>query len=168
MKHWLIFALIAGTFGANAAAPVFSANGLDPVKIGDTIARLGIDLRQRVDVGAQGDSCVLFSTRDGENFGISYLISDRVLARINVDYYGTSTDPTTIRTAEGIGLGSTEEDVMKAYGARVRAEPDTGDPTWHYLYVDDPASGRGLRFDTDGKKVTSMHAGQYPELKGGC
>ena len=166
MKRHLVFAFVAGTCGANAADLTLSADGLALGAIGDSTSHLERVLRQKIPVETQPGSCVVVAGFDQEKLGITYVIEDETLTRINVDYYGKS--PSTIHTAAGIGLGSAEEDVMKAYEGRVRIESDTGDPSWHFLYVDEPDGSRGLRFDTDGKKVKSMHAGQYPALKLGC
>jgi hypothetical protein len=67
-----------------------------------------------------------------------------------------------IHTASGIQVGSTEGDVKRTYGPRIRIEPHKYDPDGHYLeYVAVDAADRpfGLLFETDGRRVTSFRAG---------
>ena len=169
MKRCLVLACVMAMLGtANAADQILTPEGLAPVKIGSPVAPLENLLRKKLDVSPHGCSVAVDYSPDG--LGISYLIEDRRVTRINVDYYGNSANPLTIRTAVGIGLGSTEDEVKSAYGDRVRVEAYDGDPTWHHLYVDEPDHSRGVAFDTDGKKVKGMRAGEYPSLRSteGC
>ena len=175
MKRWLLLAcLLCGT--ANAADIVLTERDVTladygTVTVGDKVDKMERVLRQPLPSSPDRTVC-LIATPKGEltTTGISFLIEDKHLTRINVDYYDRSPEPLTIKTPAGIGLGTSEEDVMKAYAGHVRVEPDSGDPSWHYIYVDAPDGQTGLRFDTDGKKVKSMHAGGYPALsyKQGC
>ena len=169
VKPWQLVACVIAACGvSDAAGLVLTPDGLGTTEIGTSASQMERMLRQKI--LPVGEGCVVVAADDGRFPGISYVIEDKRVSRINVDYYGNSEQPLAIRTAAGIGLGSTEDDVKKAYGDRVRIEPNPGDPTWHYLYVDEPDHARGLAFDTDGKTVKSMHSGTYPALgyKQGC
>jgi hypothetical protein len=172
MRYLLAILLLSTVTGAaNAADAVLAPGGLGPVAIGSSISQMERLLRQQIPGSSFDDGgCAVVAGNDKRQLGISYLMESRRVTRINVDYYGDAAEPLTIHTEAGIGLGSSEEDVKKAYGDRVRIEPNSGDPTWHYLYVDEPDHLSGLAFDTDGKTVKSMHAGVYPALnyKQGC
>jgi hypothetical protein len=107
--------------------------------------------------------------------GLFVMLEDDKLTRITL--YGA----TTLRTAEGIGLGDTAAHVKEVFGARARSLPHRyDDAPAEYIQVwegagpfpedvQDPAA-RGVVFETDHTgKVTAIHAGgpsiQYIE---GC
>jgi hypothetical protein len=164
MKHQLVLACVMAMWGtASAADPILTPDGLGPVKIGSSLAALQNALGQRIDIRSK--DCVLFADPGRHRPGVSYMIEERRVTRIGIDYYRDSNYPLTVRTLAGVGLGSTEDEVIKAYGDRVRVEPYDGDPSWHHLYVDEPDHSRGIAFDTDGKKVKSMRIGEYPSLR---
>ena len=163
MKRCLVLACVMAMVGtANAADEVLTPDGLAPVKIGWKVPALENVVGHKITPNPTGCSIVV-DYRE-EHLGISYMLEERRVTRISVDYYGNSPSPLTIRTAAGIGLGSTEDEVMKAYADRIRVEPYDGDPSRHHLYVDEPDHSRGMAFDTDGTKVKSMHTGEYPAL----
>ncbi len=169
----LLVALLAGCGAALAADPasLLSANGVGKLKVGMPIA----DLERIVHAGQSYDpyanhGCSVVTAKALSPWGLSFQIEDKHLTRINVDYYDTNTRPTLIKTAKGIGLGSSEADVIKAYAGRVRVKPNPQDPTWHTLYVDTPDHRRGMAFETNGKTVQSLRVGEYPSIenKEGC
>jgi hypothetical protein len=164
MKRCLILAYAMAMWGAaNADDGILTPDGLAPVKLGWKVPALENVVRYKIMLNPAGCSIVV-DYRE-EHLGISYMLEESRVTRISVDYYGNSPSPLTIRTAAGIGLGSTEDEVMKAYADRIRVEPYDGDPSWHHLYVDEPDHSRGMAFDTDGKKVKSMRTGEYPSLR---
>jgi hypothetical protein len=148
-----------------------SADGMGNIRIGVPIDVLQREVHQNLPYNPyENHGCAQVTTMDLEPWGVSFMIEQKVLTRINVDYYGTDPRPPTIKTAEGIGLGSSEADVIKAYGSRVRIKPNALDPTWHTLFVDTPDHTRGMIFETDGKTVKSLRVGQYPSIESpsGC
>ena len=71
---------------------------------------------------------------------------------------------TGIETVAGIGVGSTEEEVRKAYPwTRVQLHKYT---SGHYLIIDIGGvdGTRRLIFETDGMRVTRYRVGRIPEV----
>ena len=101
--------------------------------------------------------------------GLSFTIESGYLTRVNVEFYGTDPRSLLIKTEAGIGLGSREEDVLKAY-PRAKVNPNPADPTWHTIIAEAPDRTRGIVFETNGKTVKSMRAGATPAINfaNGC
>ena len=97
--------------------------------------------------------------------GILFLFEDGKLSRIS------AIEPSAVATPRGMHVGSTAEEVRKAYGAGIKTEPHHyEDPPAEYLTFWLDPDRRGVRFETDNHgKVDSIHAGtssiQYVE---GC
>jgi hypothetical protein len=167
MKYALVLSIVLA-----AAAPAWaddSLNGLSPeglgdLKIGTAVDKVEAHLNEKLGYNQyENRGCSVLTTKKLEPTGISVVIDSKVLTRINVDYFGKSPLPQTIKTDKGIGLGSSEEDVSKAYpGARVK--PNPGDPSWHTIIVETPDHAKGIVFETDGKTVKSMRAGTYSAI----
>lgn len=71
-------------------------------------------------------------------------------------------------TAAGVGVGSTEAEVIEAYEPFVRVTQHHYDPQSHYLIVRSPAPAlRRYRivFETDGQRVDAFRAGRLPEVE---
>ncbi len=165
MKRVLLLAtLLIGP--ANAEAPLLlSPTGLGDVQVGWDIDRLGRQLHDKLPYNPYlNRGCGIVTAKQQEAYGITYMIEDKILTRINVDYYGTDPRPLEIKTEAGVGLGSSEEDLAKAYAGKMRVEKNPGDPSWHTIYVDTPDQTHAVVFETDGKKVKSMRAGLYPAV----
>jgi hypothetical protein len=146
-------------------ADVLSADGYSNIKIGMPPEQVERALHQVLGYNPYANrGCSLFTTPQMEPKGLSIVIDQKRLVRINVDYYSANSKPRTIKTAEGIGLGMTEEELLKAYGAAAVVKPNPGDPTWHTIFVDSADHMSGLAFETDGKTIKSMRAGSYPAL----
>ncbi len=165
MKRAFLFAVLFAGSGVASAAAVLSANGYGDVKIGMKIDQVERVLHSTLAYNPYANhGCSITFNAQMEPYGISYVIDNKVLTRINLDFTTTDERVLTVKTDTGIGLRSPEEDVMKAYAGRVRVQPNSGDPSWHTLYVDEPDQSRGIVFETDGKKVKSIRAGAYPAI----
>jgi hypothetical protein len=166
MKYASVLAIVL------AAAPAFaevSLNGLSPeglggLKVGTPVDRVETLLSDKLGYSQyQNGGCSVLTTKKLEPLGISLMIESKILTRINIDYFSKSTLPQTIKTDSGVGLGSTEEEVRKAYpGARVK--PNPSDPTWHTVIAETPDHAKGIAFETDGKTVKSMRVGTYSAI----
>lgn len=167
MKRMLGF-LFAVTIAPCAMAQdyphVLSVDGIGSIKFGMNNEQVERILHEKTPYNQFANhGCSQFTTPALEPTGISFMIEQKRLTRINVEYYGTDPRPLTIKTDAGVGLGSTEEDVRKAYpNAVVKDNP--ADPTWHTIVAETPDHSRGLIFETDGKKVKSMRAGENPAI----
>ncbi len=141
-----------------------SMDGIGNVMIGTDIDRVEMLLRGKLGYSQfENHGCGVVTTPTLESTGLSFVIEAKKLTRVNVDYYAKSPLPLTIKTDTGIGLGSSEADVMKAYpNAKVKLNP--ADPTWHTITDESPDRTKGIVFGTDGKTVKSMRAGATPTV----
>lgn len=164
MKYALVLSvLIAATPALAYDIPNgLSADGLGSIKIGLPVDKLEQILRDKIGYSQfNNHGCSVLTTPMLSNTGISFVIETNVLTRINIDYVGKSEIPASIKTDVGLGLGSTEADVRKAY-PHARVKPNSGDPSWHTIFADTPDGQRAIVFETDGTKVTTIRAGAYP------
>lgn len=97
--------------------------------------------------------------------------NDKVLIMLENDQVTrvSSYDP-TIKTEMGISVGSTERQVKKAYAANLAVSQHQYDEKGHYLITKSQDGKYAIVFETDGTRVTVIHAGleasaQYVE---GC
>jgi hypothetical protein len=159
------------TAAAPAPAPTYdwklTPTGWGPVRIGMNRDQVQKALKDQLEGDAFDNegNCIELFPESEELKGNYFMFLDGKLSRISVS------GPSKIVTPRGIGVGSNADDVRKAYGEKLRAEPN------HYL--DLPAEyltfwlkpeKSGVRFETDAqRKVETIHAGnssiQYIE---GC
>jgi|WetSurMetagenome_2_1015567.scaffolds.fasta_scaffold250123_2 hypothetical protein len=166
MKRVLAFAILAALGTAAWAGDgdlVFSSKGLGMLPVGTRFHALEVILRQKLpDNFLVSPECTILTTKQVEPLGLSVMLEGGVVTRLSVEY--TANGPSPIKTAEGIGLGASEDEVKAAYGDKLRVRPNRYDPTWHYLVVDAPDKKSAVIFETNGQKVTSMRAGDYPSV----
>jgi hypothetical protein len=166
MKRILAFAILAalGTAAwADDADLVLSSKGLGMLPVGTRFHSLEAILQQKLpDNILVSPECTILTAKRIEPLGLSVMLEGGVVTRVSVEY--TANGPSAIKTAEGIGLGASEDEVKAAYGDKVRVQPNRYDPTWHYLVVDSPDKKGAVIFETNGKKVTSIRAGDYPSV----
>lgn len=171
-RAFLVLVLLATT------APAFAddipnglnEDGIGNIKVGINVDRLEQLLHDKLGYNQYTNhGCSTLTTRHLETTGISMMIENKILTRINVDYYGKSELPLTIKTDTGLGLGSNEADVLKAY-PNAKVKRNAADPTWHTIFVETPDLSKGIVFETDGKTVKSMRAGANPAISypNGC
>ena len=96
---------------------------------------------------------------------------DKLLVMLENDWVTrvSSYDP-TIKTKLGIHVGSIEQQVKKAYAKNILIRPHQYDEHGHYLITKSSNGKYAIVFETDGIRVTGIHAGlensaQYVE---GC
>jgi hypothetical protein len=141
--------------------------GWGPVKIGMTRMQvskaLNVELQGNF-IDSEGTCQELVGVDDALE-GLFFMFEDGKLTRI------TATEPSAVMTPRGIHVGSTDDEVRKAYGTGLEIEPHHYEeaPAEYLTFWLDPAKN-GVRFETDlHGKVESIHAGndgsQYIE---GC
>ena len=167
MKRLAILLTVLATGAGPAPQWTLSPTGYGPARIGMTRAQVSKALHVELEGEAfdNEDSCIDLIGANDTLPGMYFLFEDGKLTRIS------ATEPSAVTTPRGLHVGSTAEEVRKAYGPALKAEP-------HY-YEDLPAEyltfwlkpeKSGVRFETDRQgKVESIHAGggsiQYVE---GC
>jgi hypothetical protein len=132
-------------------------DGIGPVRIGMTVNQVNAALGENFSIPTDKDeqSCYYLEPRQHPDTGIMML--DNRVARVDVFLPGggISISPTTA-TADGVRIGDSEARVMKLYGQKV-AVSQHAYVDGHYLTI---RSGKyGLRFETEGNKVTGFYAG---------
>lgn len=155
---WLLAALVGMIYACEESR--ISVKGFKGVTIGMTVAEAseayGSPLTGTPAPEDQG-SC--YYVGPGESAGpFSFMVYDGHIARIDIDGPG-------ILTLAGIGVGSLESEVQKAYPGKVKVSPHPySGPEYHYLTVN-PQKGFAIIFETDGKKVTSYRTGKLPQVR---
>lgn len=125
-----------------------------PVRIGMTlpeVRRIFHDNDARLAGPDEADECAYFESAKTPK-GLGIMFSRGRVVRIDVYKPG-------IRTATGIGVGDTEDEVKRKYPEHLKVEPHPYNPeTGHYLIYN--ANGDlGMIFETDENKVTSFRTG---------
>lgn len=167
-RSLIVIALVCSTAAFSAGSETtLTPEGLGSVRIGMTKRQaeqaLGKKLRVEYPMTTDDNSCSYAYRADGKDRDIGYMLIDGRIARIDI---GVIPLRAKIVTTAGVGRGSTESAVRKAYGKRLQVSPHPygDDDNWHYLTADEPDHKRGIIFETDGKRVTSFRAGIYPAL----
>jgi hypothetical protein len=144
---------------------VMTPSGFGPVLAGMPVAELRRALGEPItpSYGA-GATCAYVRPAALPN-DVLVMIERDTVARVDVRAKG-------VLTAEGVGVGDTEQRVLEQYAGRVRTSPHkyTG-PTGHYLTVSAPPDSTHLLvFETDGRLVTNYRSGRRSavELVEGC
>jgi hypothetical protein len=155
-----------------------TVDGLAPVRLGMKIsaaeralgAKLGRLSRSSDGFSNEseaGEVCWLWRRRDGCNPGITYMSERGSIVRIDTDGQVRITERTT--TVRGIGPGSSETEVQKAYGPDLQLEPHPIAAGTMWAVVERSRSG-GIRIEIRNGIVVAMFAARgdaldYPE---GC
>ncbi|MBC7897636.1 MAG: hypothetical protein H7066_19615 [Cytophagaceae bacterium] len=136
-----------------------STTGFGPAHIGLTLAQLNTALGESLTLHDPIDpSCGHVSPR-AFPAGVSLMIVDDSVARVEVDTAG-------VRTADGAQVGDSEQSVLALYVGRVQVMPHkyTG-PEGHYLVVSAPGDTMSrIVFETDGQRVERYRAGRRPAV----
>ena len=94
--------------------------------------------------------------------GLSFMVENGTVVRADVDSAGAA------RTAEGIGVGSTEAEITRAYGQHVTIQLHKyqWEAGWRYFrYLPPGDSLNAILFETDGKVVKSYRVGRRPQVE---
>jgi hypothetical protein len=164
---------IAGTMLVSAAAAAGTPSwkltpaGLGPAKIGMTRAQVSKALHVELegDFFVSETSCQEMIGADDALTGLFFMFENDKLTRIS------ATEPSMFATPRGVHVGSTEQEVRRAYGKDLATEPHKYEsaPAEYLTFWLKPEKS-GVRFETDvNGKVEAIHAGtssiQYVE---GC
>lgn len=150
----------------HAAEPRVGFAGYGAARIGMTRSELQDALGKRLVDESPGDESnrCTYVYPEGVARDVGYMLLEGRLARVDVDI-------DTVSTISGARIGSTEAQVRALYPGRVQTTPHHYEgPVGHYLVVLSPDGRLGVRFETDGERVTRWYAGtqraiQYVE---GC
>jgi hypothetical protein len=148
-----------------AAKWVVTPKGVGPVLAGTSIAALSDALGERLRAEyAPGASCG-YVRASALPRGVIVMVDRDTVVRVDVR-------TGDLRTAEGVGIGDSEADVLKRYEGRVRVTPGkyTG-PAGHDLTVTAPPDTlHRIVFETAGQKVVQYRAGRRAavDLVEGC
>jgi len=146
---------------ASAPEDRVSPSGFAGVEIGMSVSGAstasGMGLLPLREVAEDELGCY-YVTPGGTPDSIFFMIWKGQVVRIDIDGPG-------ILTVEGVGIGSTESEVLAAYPDQVitTSHPYTG-PEGHYLTVEFENS-LTIIFEADGKKVISYRAGRDPAIR---
>ncbi len=140
------------------SAALISPEGMSPVRIGMSVAEasaaLGAPLVPDMDFD-EPEACQTLHPQGAENSPLYYMAVDGRISRISV-YEGAP----LIRTAAGVGVGSSDADVRAAYTSAIQEPAPYDDPPAHDLIVWTAPDVSGLRFEVNGMgKVVVLHAG---------
>ena len=131
---------------------VLRRDGIGGVSVGMTVAEAQAAAGQKfVREGPLGNCIYMVpETRDP---AVWFMFVDGVMSRVDV-VLGSNT-----RTREGVGNGSTEQQVKDAYPGMIVVEPSFYNPSGHRLHLKPDDNGRSMSFSTDGVKITSFSGG---------
>lgn len=136
---------------------VVHEDGVGPVKIGMTVAQLTKIFQQKLIEEDSGSDNCFYLDAPGHNH-VGFMIVDGRVVRVDVTATG-------VATSTGIQVGDPESKVRKLYGARVKVTEHTYVDDGHYLTVRSTSGRYGVRFETDGHKVTGYYAGRYESIQ---
>jgi len=138
---------------------MLDASSLGKFRTGVTLAQFNAELGEQLvpayEISTTCDHVDPASFPDG----VIVMIENDSVARFDVE-------SPVIRTREGAGVGDLEADVVRIYGSKITVSPHayTG-PDGHYLIVTPPDDTlHRIIFETDGKKVVHIRAGQRPAV----
>ncbi|GAA0539223.1 hypothetical protein FHS83_003682 [Rhizomicrobium palustre] len=163
---YLAAAILGWWTSAAAAEPALVATplGIGGVKVGMTTqaAEKALGQKLKLDFSIAGEACAPAWTTKSRLQGYYLMVQDKRVTRIDIGLPKKASGHAPILTPEGVGVGSSEAAVRKAYGKRLLIEPhpylyDQG----HYLIVEDSDHKHGIIFETDTKRVTSYRTGLF-------
>src|SRR5262245_53443820 len=179
-RRILAAAAAAAMLPVAALAQAVSFDGWGPVRLGMTVAAAERALKARLkpmDKEATRD-CWVTQRRDGKQRGVQYAVQNGRIARI--DIYTQDGETPRVKDTRGLGIGSTEADIRRAYGevavlpapywdeeaARAAAETRAKlgimvatEPPHYWIRVDSPDLKHGIIFETRDGKVLSFWTG---------
>jgi len=121
---------------------------------------------------AFGKECWVTSSSDKKYLVIQYMVEDENIAAIDVYPPAAEAFPLpipAIKTPEGIGVSSTEEEIRRAYGKSAKKErapyfDETDKDTVYWIHVDNPDKKLGMIFDVQYGRVLNFSVGMLEAI----
>lgn len=166
---FVALAFVVFAFDRVFASQVATMEGIGPVKIGMTVQEAEHALGAKLDPISPPfyKECWITSRSDKKDRVIQYMVEDENIAAIDVYPPAAETFPLpipAIKTPKGIGVGSTEEQIRKAYGKSVKKErapyfDEDNKETAYWFHADNPDKKLGMFFDARYGRVLSFSVG---------
>ncbi len=166
---WTVLVWLCAATAAVAADQVLTFTGLQPVKIGMSVAEaeaaLGYKLKP-LDTSdlVSTEACWLTERADGTQHALTYMVRNGKISRIDV--WEEDGHPADIRSRAGLRIGATESAVMDAHGKalEISGHPHLGEEG-RYLLL--PASDKrhGLLFEIVRGKVVNLRSGELESIR---
>jgi hypothetical protein len=132
-------------------------DGVGPVKVGMTLAKLSAALHQELGPNEKDEHSCFYIDAHGHDH-VGFMIIDGRVARVDVNAPG-------VATTTSIQVGDSEQKARKIYGSRMKVTEHTYVDHGHYLTVRSADGRYGVRFETDGSKITGYYAGSYEAIQ---
>ena len=158
-------AIVAGAGSAQASDFRATMGGLGPIRIGMSASALERVLGTRLPETQDYSEDACRQVEAGPNWpGTSVMLVDGRVARIDVSQRG-------FFTLSGAAVGDTEASVRRRYRRRIMESTHLeGVDDSKYLTMFSSDRRLGIRFETDGERITSYYVGnaQAVQLPEGC
>lgn len=150
-----VFLVIAASVAGLAPAPL-TPEGWGEIRVGMAEAelsrRLHIAIPPDDDVNSHSCRTIPYHTGRGD---MTIMTEEGRVSRLSVY------EAEGMRTANGLGVGSSARQVLKVYGVRAKLEPHAYEsPPARYITVWSQQTRRGMRFEIGANhQVTAVHVG---------
>lgn len=174
--YFVALALVVFAFDQTYASEVATMEGIGPVKIGMTVEQAEQALGAKLDPISPPfyKECWITSRSDKKDRTIQYMVEYENITAIDVYPPAAEAFPLpipAITTPEGIGVGSTEEQIRRAYGNSAKKElapyelADKIDKdTEYWIHVENPDKKLGMIFDVRYGRVLSLSVGMLEAI----
>jgi len=165
---------VAPLFCVTAATPrqTIGFDGVAPVQVGMTLDQAKRVLHGKFSIQLPEDDpngCGFLSIK-GPFGPVSYMFDRGRIRRADIDIFDPGGRKSAVKTAAGIGLGSSIADVRRAYGKRARFYPNAYDAPEPDAEIKSADGKSAIIFETSSGRVSYIRAGRLPwaEYIEGC